>query len=271
LGPLLTGSNSLNASWEEIVWSAITVEKPGITELFSYGWYSVSDAIVRTYMVYANLCQTSSRFEKSTLYDNLDPTEKGATSYFVGMMPAKLVAAQLLNTPWLFHLSRFKQNGGIAPLDGNSQPDLIGLNEHNDWIVIEAKGRTNGFSPSAHSKAKEQTRKLRKINEKFPVLRVAIQAYFSPSLTLMIDDPEAGEFDEDAIDIIAERRDLLQGYYSFIHSVTKGSNDVRKILGRQYAFHRIEDLGLTIGLDRDIESSIDHPREVGLIDLLSII
>ena len=263
MGPQLTGSHALTASWEELVWSAITVGKPGIAELFSHGWYSLSDAIVRSHMVYANLRQTPSRFEKSTLYDSLDPTEKGATSYFVGMMAAKLVAARLFDTPWLFHLSRFKKGGGKLALNGNSQPDLIGLNNTRDWIVIEAKGRTNGFSSDALSKAKDQTRKLRKINGQFPALCIGIQAYFSPSLEIMIDDPE--EFDADAVDIIAEQRDLLQGYYSFAHSVTKGSNDIRTIHGRQFTFHKVEDIGLTIGLDRRIHLSFDQSNILSIV------
>lgn len=263
LGPLLTGSHLLAVTWEELVWSAITIGKPGIAELFSHGWYSLSDAIVRSHTVYANLRQTPSSFEKSALYDSLDPTEKGATSYFVGMMAAKLVASRLFDTPWLFHLSRFKKSGGKLTLNGNSQPDLIGLNNRRDWIVIEAKGRTNGFSSGALSKAKDQTRKLRKINGQFPTLRIGIQAYFSPHLEIMIDDPE--EFDDDAVDIFAEQRDLLQGYYSFAHSITKGSNDVRTIHGRQFAFHHVEDIGLTIGLDRRIHLSIDQTNILGIV------
>lgn len=264
-GPALTGTHSLATTWEELVWSAITVGKPGLAELFSHGWYSLSDAIVRTHTIYANLRQTHSRLEKSSLYDSLDPTEKGATSYFVGMMSAKLVAARLLNTPWLFHLSRFKHSGGTLVLNGNSQPDLIGLNARRDWVVVEAKGRTNGFSSDALAKAKKQTRQLRQINGQFPALRVGIQAYFSPSLELMIDDPEPEEFDENAVDIAAEVPELLRGYYSFVQSLTKGSNDVRKVRDRLYAFHRIEDLGLTIGLDHRIYASFDSQNIVNIV------
>jgi hypothetical protein len=266
LGPQLTGSHLLSATWEELAWAAITVGKPGMAELFSHGWYSLSDAIVRSQMVYANLQQSSSRFRKTSLYDSLDPTEKGAASYFMGMMATKLVAARLFDTPWLFHLSRFKKSAGTVTLNGNSQPDLIGLNNRRDWIVIEAKGRTNGFNFDAQSKAKAQTRKLRKINGQFPALRIGIQAYFSPDLEVMIDDPE--EFDGDAVDIIAEQQDLLRGYYSFAHSITKGSNDVRSIQGRQFAFHHIEDVGLTIGLDRSIHLSIDDGNIIDIVGRL---
>src|SRR5687768_14692589 len=85
-GPALAGTHDLLVTWPELVWAAITVGKPGLAYLLSHGMHSVSDMIVRSHTVYANLRQTYSYFEKSALYDGLDPTEKGATSYFLGMM-----------------------------------------------------------------------------------------------------------------------------------------------------------------------------------------
>src|ERR1035437_2264534 len=179
-GAALTGSHLLRVTWEELVWSAVTVGKPGTAYLLAHGWHSISDVIVRSHTVYANLRQASGYCEKSSLYDDLDPTEKAATSYFMGMMAAKIICARLLQTPWLFHLSMFHALGGITMLDGKSQPDLIGLNQRGDWIIAEAKGRTNGYSAAAMNAAKAQTRKLRQINGTLPTLRVAVQAHFSP-------------------------------------------------------------------------------------------
>ena len=106
-GPALSGSGSLTVSWQELVWAAITVGKPGVAYLLAHGWHSVSDIVVRAHTVYANLQQNLNEFEKSSLYEESDPSEKRATSYFVGMMMAKIVALRLLNTPRLFHLSMF--------------------------------------------------------------------------------------------------------------------------------------------------------------------
>ena len=63
----------------------------------------------------------------------------------------------------------------------------------------------------------------------------------------MIENPEPKEFDDHAININAGAPDLLQGYYSFVHSLTKSSNDIRKIHKHQYSFHRIGDISLISG------------------------
>ncbi len=247
-GAALSGSHTLSVSWGELVWAAVTMGKPGTAFLLSHGWHSVSDTIVRTHNVYANLRASARRYEKSTLYENLDPTEKGATSYFIGMMAAKLVGARLLDTPWLFHLSMFSSLGGTASLVGNSSPDLIGTNTSGDWVVVEAKGRTNGYDSVAMTTAKTQTRQVRRINGTNPVLRVATQAYFSPALRFAIDDPE--EYDEKAIDISVARESAFHRYYSFALESTDSPTETRTVFGRQFDFKLIEQIGVSIGVDR---------------------
>ena len=254
-GPRLTGTHAIQISWPELIWAAVTMGKPGVSYLLAHGWHSASDIIVRSHTVYANLQQVASRhIEKSSLYTALDPTEKGATSYFIGMMAAKIVAARLLDTPWLFHLSMFDTLGGHAVLLGKSQPDLIGLNRARGWVVVEAKGRTNGYSASAALAAKEQTRQLRQINGVPPVLRVAVQAYFSPQLEFAIDDPE--EFADDAEDIKIDLKQAVTRYYSFIESATRDTPDTRLIGKREFSFYTLGDIGVSIGIDNTTATKI---------------
>lgn len=126
-GGTLSGGHNLNLTWNAIVWAAITMGKPGVAFLLAHGWHSVSDLVVRSHTVYANLCGGSKYIEKSGLYADLDPTEKSGVSYFMGMIAAKLMGIRLLDTPWLFHLSMIKVLGGSVVLKSQSQPDLIGL------------------------------------------------------------------------------------------------------------------------------------------------
>lgn len=98
-GAKLSGERQINVSWNEMVWAAITIGKPGITHLLTHGWHSISDIIVRSSTVDANLRELDGQFEKSTLYNEVDPTEKGATSYFMGMIAARLLGDRLLKTP----------------------------------------------------------------------------------------------------------------------------------------------------------------------------
>lgn len=253
-GALLSGKHSLTTSWEDLVWSAITVGKLGMAHLFAHGLHSIADIIARTHLVYANLRQNHLRYEKSSLYDAADPTEKGATSYFFGMMASKLFAARLLKVPWLFHLSSFQAQGGVITLLGKSCPDLLGLCPNGDWVVVEAKGRTNAFNPQALNKAKQQTRSLRKVNGAFPTLRVATQAYFAAGLEVVLEDPE--KHDEDASDVGIDEELAMRLYYLLFNSLTVGSNDTRLIRDRVFSFRSIEEIGLTLGVDQRIHAAL---------------
>jgi len=205
-------------------------------------------------MVYANLRQAHGYFEKSSLYRALDPTEKSGVSYFMGMMAAKIVGARLLDVPWLFHLSMINAIGGTAVLKGKSQPDLIGLRRNRDWVVVEAKGRTFGYSASAMSSAKLQTRQLRQVNGSYPSLRVAVQAYFAPQLQWALVDPE--EFDEDASDLNFDEEKALEMYYSASVAATADGAEEREMYGRKFLTKAIAEIGVSVAIDRDVRERI---------------
>lgn len=252
-GPALAGRHDLRLSWHEIVWAAMLMGKAGVAFLLAHGWHSVSDLVVRSHTIYANLRENSSYLERSSLYTSLDPTEKSGVSYFMGMVAAKVLGARLLGTPWLFHVSMIKALGGAVALKGNSQPDLIGLRQNRDWVVAEAKGRSWGYSASAMTTAKLQTRQLRKINGQFPALRVAVQASFSPKLEWAIEDPE--EFDEDAVDLQFNLEGALEMYYSAPNAAV-GSGQSRLLGRRNFLVRELPEIGVTVGIDREVRDRL---------------
>lgn len=226
----------------------MTMGKPGVAFLLAHGWHSISDLVVRSHTVYANLCENGRFIEKSTLYAGLDPTEKSGVSYFMGMLAAKVIGHRLLNVPWFFHLSMLNSLGGTATLKGNSEPDLIGLRSNREWIVAEAKGRTWGHSKSAMEAAKKQTRQLRKINGQYPSLRVAVQASFSTKLRWAIEDPD--EFDDNARDLQFDVENVLGMYYSASLSAIEQGEE-RAIGNRRFIVRELPEIGVTIGIDRE--------------------
>jgi hypothetical protein len=252
-GAELRGTHRLSVTWAELVWAAVTVGKPGVAYLLAHGWHSASDIIVRSHTVYASLRQSGGRIEKSTLYESLDPTEKGATSYFVGMMAAKIIAARLLDTPWLFHLSMFRQTGGTLQLHSKSEPDLVGLNSHGNWIILEAKGRTHRSDKKAMAKGKAQTRQLRRVNGQFPTLRAVIQAHFSPDLGFSIEDPD--DYDENAQDLDFDLAVAMNRYYSGVIPSDKWNREDVKLSGRKFLVETHDDIGVTVGVDTAITES----------------
>jgi hypothetical protein len=82
----VNGTNTLNVSWPFLVWSAISVGRAHLFDLFQYGQYSILEMIYRATMVWANLREDASgTIVRSEAYIGLDPSEKGAISYFFGL------------------------------------------------------------------------------------------------------------------------------------------------------------------------------------------
>lgn len=100
------------------------------------------------------------------------------------------MAGRLMSVPWLMHLDVYRNVLGAVLLAG-SKPDMVGLTSSGQWVVIEAKGRTNRFEPATLAKAKDQTMQLTTIQGAAPVLRAASLSYFEGGvLEVALEDPE---------------------------------------------------------------------------------
>ena len=109
LGAQFIGRQDLFCTWPEILWAAITVGKANLYDLWRFGQYSWLETAFRTSLVFANLmADRNGRLRKPPTYRLLDPSEKGAVSYFLGITIAKLFAEKLLEVPWLLHLDVYR-------------------------------------------------------------------------------------------------------------------------------------------------------------------
>ena len=123
-GALLSGTNSLNFGWPELLWAAISVGRGELLHLLRHGAFSEFEMAYRAAILFANLRETGSGdLERSAAYRGLDPSEKGAISYFMGLTVAKLFADRLLNVPWLMHLDVYRKK--LSPIHGAAKPDLV--------------------------------------------------------------------------------------------------------------------------------------------------
>lgn len=212
MGAAFTAPAEIVFSWDEICHAAVTVGRGSWLDVFRFGTYSVLEAMWRLAMVRANLVEDSNgRLRKSRAFAALDPSEKSAVSYFLGLVVTKLITARLFGVTWLLHLDVYRRslNPTFALSD---RPDFVGLNSANLWVVIESKGRTNGASSRLLDSAKQQTRSLRRIGGQMPVLRAAIATYFSSgSLRARVRDPE--DFEPNAPDVPLAGEDLVRAYY----------------------------------------------------------
>lgn len=148
-------------------------------------------------MVAANLRPTASGkgWTRTSAYNRLDPSEKSAVSYFLGMTQAALTSRYVLGYPHLVHVDLLLQHQGL-PLSG-SRPDFVAVDPTSKLrnaysAVVEAKGRTNGFDEGPLERAKIQVANTPSIRNLSPIERVASVAYFDDTdqWASVLKDPE---------------------------------------------------------------------------------
>ena len=161
------------------------------------------------------------------------------------------------------HLDVYRNQ--LSDLIGGGRPDLVGQDRSGRWCVFEAKGRSNGMDQMVVARAKAQTRGLRMICSRNPVLRVASIIYFSGrSLRLHLEDPD--EIDKYAVDLnIAEDRFQRDYYRPFMALIDRESGtgeeasiDQRmktiEVAGVERRIHvaKLEDSDVEIGLEEQV-------------------
>jgi len=121
--------------------------------------------------------QKAKRLRRTDAARTLDPTEKGAINYFLGLAITKLFASTLLDAPWLLHLDVFRPL--LNPvLTKRSRPDLVGETTSGRWLALECKGRGSKPDETAKSKAKDQALRLTSVSGAMPWLHIGAIAYF---------------------------------------------------------------------------------------------
>ncbi|MFA5783357.1 MAG: hypothetical protein WC962_00600 [Phycisphaerae bacterium] len=199
--------------------------------VFQHGNPSLWEMVCRAAMVRMTLRTDGNtrHYYCSSAFKALDPTEKGAVSYFVGMIMCKLFAGKFLNVPWLMHLDVYRDQLNARLLSGRSRPDLIGQSENGEWVAFESKGRSSQPSQNDIRKAKMQAQRIISINDQPVRTNVALFSYYrNDRLQVYCEDPPSySEGKEIQLEISPEN--LMMDYYlPLIKSVN--SSDLQKQL-----------------------------------------
>ncbi|MBY6054529.1 hypothetical protein [Cytobacillus firmus] len=142
--------------------------------------------------------------------------------------------------------------------DRNTRPDLIGLDKRREWVVIEAKGRTNSMGPLNLLEAKEQTKNIKTINGQYPILRFANSTYFRRNIwNFSLLDPE--EYNESAPDIEITQGQFYRDYYSTIYNFLQ-HDDTEKIEydNNSFLVRELKGTGIKIGIKSEFFSVLNE-------------
>ena len=196
--PWPNGSSPIDVSSDEVYKAA--AEVGATSAVFGYRPRTWREILWRVNMILANLDQTSGGWKQNPSYKRLDPSEKSAVSYYLGMVLSAIMAKKLWNTPHLVHVDAVLEILG-KEIGNVQRPDLVGYRQGATAnslgrLLLEAKGRTNGFSQPPVEKAKKQLREapaevLQLVGSGAP--RIASLSYFENGhwSGYMVDPPGA--------------------------------------------------------------------------------
>lgn len=172
------GTGTLTTSWDEVLWAALSIGRPSAYHVFRHGPASFHEAVFRLALVRMAVEQDRyGSLHRTDVFADLDPTEKGMVSYFLGMTFCKLFASRHLQTPWLLHLDVFRAHLNPVIL-GRSRPDLVGENNFGEWHAFESKGRSSAPSLADKTKAKTQAQRLVSVGGRNCSLHVGSFTFF---------------------------------------------------------------------------------------------
>lgn len=224
------GSGTLSIAWDDLLWAAITIGRPNTAYVFRHGDASIHEALFRLSLVRMALetVPYSGRLQRTNAFRALDPTEKGAVSYFLGMAVCKLFASRLLSTPWLLHLDVFRERLNPATLGGRSRPDLVGQDTNGAWHAFETKGRSSVPSSEDKQKAKAQAQRLVSVDGSTCSLHIGSFAFFrGDELEFYWRDPEPEEPEKlEPIEIRVKDRDWANYYACALALASERESDL---------------------------------------------
>lgn len=245
------GNRHIDISWQELIWAALSVGKGSLAHMQQHGQYSKFEMTYRAAVIYSNLLESGAGFfDRTLVYNGLDPSEKSAISYAVGMAVSKAFVSKELNVPWLMHVDVYRQAFNLNILPTGQRPDLFGEDLNNRWVVIESKGRTNGHDPDALNKAKTQASQISAIGGIAPYLSAGIVVSFVKNrMSLIADDPPVGESDT-KYELPIERRSFRAQYYEPFRAILRESGtESEEFNGRRVRVTRLDSVDLHVGLE----------------------
>jgi hypothetical protein len=172
--PVRNGNGVLITNWDELLWAAVTVGRPNRHYVFRHGNTSRYEALFRWSLMLMALEQrgpSARRLRRTAAARTLDPSEKGAVNYFIGMALCKRFAAKCLDAPWAMHLDVSRPLLNPVLME-RSRPDLVAETRSNEWVALESKGRISPPSNDDKNKATQQAERLLSVNG--VVLRVHV-------------------------------------------------------------------------------------------------
>lgn len=240
----------LSITWDDVLGAALTVGRPPGMR-YIYGCASLYESIFRLSLVRMALEQNwraGGELQRTMVFDSLDPTEKGAVNYFLGMVFCKLFSEKILKAPWLLHFDAFGDELRARLGPGRSRPDFIGHDlAGKRWHIFESKGRATKPGKTEINRAKRQAMRVTKVEGRPVALHIAAITYFGRDVLKFYwcdPDPEETEKSEE-IDIRLPEG-VWGNYYEPASDLIRAAGEASQTARRSLPTSPIEELDIQV-------------------------
>lgn len=191
----INGDHTRRVSKLSFIRAIITVGAQKYSDILNFGWRGLFHRYGMGIAALSFLERRGSHLCLSASYSSLDMSEKAAATYWYGMAFTKLVAESELYIPWLGHVDSLKKNDVLQTTSGSkSRGDLAGRDLLGSWHVLEAKGRSQGFSNQLVIDAKKQASYVTSIKGNLPsTTSASITRLDTIPISVLLDDPHDGK------------------------------------------------------------------------------
>jgi len=214
----LNGNKAIQVNQLDLVRGILTAGRANIRSVLKGGMLRIMEMIGMSMQVFAYTTLNGSALATSSLYRDLDRSEKAAASYRFGMGIAKLISEVTIRVPWLMHTDPLISSGVSTLTSGSHERgDFVGQDSKSDWHVVEAKARSNHPPFTLYSKAKKQASRIISINGANPVTHCASIANLSSiPISAQFLDPEEEPIEYEPVSIEVDETAFYTEYYFLI-------------------------------------------------------
>ena len=174
------------------------------TDVFQHGPSSDYEFVFRLALVATTIQERQglpqAEFTCTPAFRALDPSEKGALSYFMGLTFCLVLARKWLEINALMHLDIYRHRYGVVN-PGRSRPDLFGRDLSGRWLMFESKGRTSKPTSTDMAAAKTQAGRSTHVGTNPILCGISLASYFTDTDALKIhwQDPDPPREKEDLL------------------------------------------------------------------------
>lgn len=212
------------------------------------------------------------RLFPSDRFNRMDPSERRALSYHLGITLSVAWARKALQIPWLLHLDVYQNQFNVNLQLGNSRPDLIGKHRDGRWAVFECKGRSSAPDAKAENKAKYQASRITDIGGVPPSGCFALFSYYAADrsaigkakpkvIHIRVIDPPLSKDDENAIHLPKfTEPNFFLSYYEPWRRLVRADAVMVESRDTRFVWRQLRDLDFRIGMLRTVAEALEMQR-----------